>query len=79
MADFNSVVAHFDGEALPGRIAALEGGRGMMRLSLSGDTSALSEGREGVLEMHDGARFRVTVTERLEGENELRMKLLGRG
>lgn len=38
------------------------------------------EGDEGVLEMHDGARFRVMVTERLEGSaNEFRVKLLGRG
>lgn len=78
MAEFNTVVAHFGGEPLPGRLAALEGGRGMMRVSL-GDPSTLQEGQEGVLEMHDGARFRVTVVERLPETNEVRLKLLGRG
>lgn len=76
--DFNSVVAHFGSGAVPGRIEALEGGRGMMRVSLDGVTPDVGEGTECVLEMHDGARFRVTVTERLEGGNELRMKLLGK-
>ncbi|SMB79654.1 hypothetical protein [Deinococcus hopiensis] len=79
MAEYGTVVAHFGEAAFPGRLEALEGGRGMMRVSLSGDSSALTEGSEGVLEMHDGGRFRVTVTERLPGENELRMKLLGKG
>jgi len=79
MADFGTVVAHFGAESVPGRIVALEGGRGLMRVSLSGDTSSWQEGLEGVLEMHDGARFRVTVTGRLEEAGELRLKLLGHG
>lgn len=78
--DFNSVVAHFGAATLAGRIEALEGGRGVMRVSLDGDAAELTEGSECVLEMHDGARFRVTVTERLNGHtNELRVKLLGKG
>ncbi|WP_102126937.1 hypothetical protein [Deinococcus planocerae] len=79
--DFNTVVAHFGADPVPGRIEALEGGRGMMRVSLdlNGEAPPLSEGSECVLEMHDGARFRFTVTERLPGGgNELRMKLLGK-
>ena len=76
---FNTFVAHFAAAAVPGRIEALEGGRGMMRVSLEETAPEVGEGTECVLEMHDGARFRVTVTERLEGgTNELRMKLLGR-
>ncbi|GBF06365.1 hypothetical protein DAERI_080156 [Deinococcus aerius] len=77
--EFNSVVAHFGDAAIPGRIEALEGGRGFMRVSLTQPLPEAGEGTEGVLEMHDGARFRVTVTERLPGGNELRMKLVGRG
>lgn len=80
--EFNSVVAHFGGAAIPGRIAALEGGRGYLRVALDpwpGDHQP-GEGDEWVLEMHDGARFRVGVSERLPGNaNEFRVKLLGRG
>lgn len=73
------MVAHFGSGAVPGRIEALEGGRGMMRVSLEEAAPGVGEGSECVLEMHDGARFRVTVTERLPGVgNELRMKLLGK-
>lgn len=79
MREFNTVTAHFGSAAVPGRIEALEGGRGMMRVSLDEVTPGVGEGTECVLEMHDGARFRVTVTERLPGAgNELRMKLLGK-
>ena len=80
--EFNSVVAHFGGAAIPGRIAALEGGRGLMRVALEGapEDALPGEGAEGVLEMHDGARFRVDVTERLAGDPpEFRLRLLGRG
>ncbi|WP_019586204.1 hypothetical protein [Deinococcus apachensis] len=78
--EYNTVVAHFGAAAVPGRIEALEGGRGFMRVSLTEPLPEAGEGSEGVLEMHDGARFRVTVTERISGEgNELRMKLVGRG
>jgi len=84
--EFNSVVAHVGQAAIPGRIEALEGGRGMLRVLLESgadgpelSSSELGEGSEWVLEMHDGARFRVTVTERLEDPNQLRLKLLGRG
>jgi hypothetical protein len=77
--EFNSVVAHFGNEALTGRLQALEGGRGVMRIALerAGD-DALQEGQEGVLEMHDGARFRVSVQERLAEAGEWRVKLIGR-
>lgn len=80
--EFGSVVAHFGGVTIPGRIAALEGGRGLMRVVLEGaaQDALPAEGMDGVLEMHDGARFRVGVTERLGGEPpEFRLKLLGRG
>lgn len=79
--EYNSVVAHFGAHSVPGRIEALEGGRGMMRVSLEpeGEGALPAEGSEGVLEMHDGARFRVAVTERLEDHpNGFRLKLLGR-
>ncbi|THF84325.1 hypothetical protein E7T09_20115 [Deinococcus sp. KSM4-11] len=80
MREFNSVVAHFGAHALTGRLQALEGGRGVMRIAVdpaAGD-AALQEGREGVLEMHDGARFRVSVQERLAEAGEWRVKLMGR-
>ena len=76
------MVAHFGGAAIPGRIAALEGGRGLMRvaLDLPPGHQKPGEGDEWVLEMHDGARFRVGVTGKLGGEPpEFRLKLLGRG
>ncbi|WP_309569900.1 hypothetical protein [Deinococcus sp.] len=81
MREFNAVVAHFGGEALTGRLQALEGGRGVMRIALdpgAGDAAALQEGHEGVLELHDGARFRVSVQERLAEAGEWRVKLIGR-
>ncbi|MFC4638838.1 hypothetical protein [Deinococcus hohokamensis] len=79
MREFNQIVAHFAGEAVPGQLAALEGGRGVLRVSLAQPVSALEPGHEGVLEMHDGARFRVAVTEALDAQgHEFRMKLLGR-
>lgn len=76
------MVAHVGGAAIPGRIEALEGGRGYLRVSLDLPIPgpAPDEGQEWVLEMHDGARFRVGVSERLEGRaNAFRVKLLGRG
>lgn len=85
MPGFGSVTAHLGEAAYPGQIAALEGGGGFMRVALEGG-SALAAGDECELEMHDGARFRVTVIEALGGEDgatpgqqEYRMKLLGRG
>ena len=79
MRAFNSVMAFFGDVAVPGRIEALEGGRGLMRVSLDGTPPDIAEGTEAILEMHDGVRFRVTVTEALGGEtNELRLKLLAR-
>ncbi|GHF43766.1 hypothetical protein HNQ07_001938 [Deinococcus metalli] len=80
MREFNAVVAHFGGAALTGRLQALEGGRGLMRIALDpvGGDAALQEGAEGVLEMHDGARFRVSVQEKLADAGEWRVKLIGR-
>ncbi len=81
MAEFNTVIAYIDGASVPGRIAALEGGRGMMRvaLDLEGTGVLAAPGTELVLEMHDGARFRVAVTEQAgEDAGDLRMKLLGK-
>ncbi|GGK27155.1 hypothetical protein GCM10008955_21190 [Deinococcus malanensis] len=79
MKEFNTIMAFFGDLAVPGRIEALEGGRGLMRVSLDQTVPDLSEGSEAILEMHDGVRFRVAVTEALgEGTTELRMKLLAR-
>ncbi|MFC4426416.1 hypothetical protein [Deinococcus navajonensis] len=79
MREFNQIVAHFGGQAVPGQLAALEGGRGVLRVTLSEPAAGLSAGSECLLEMHDGAQFRVTVTETLGGEGtEFRMKLVGR-
>lgn len=81
-ADPNAVTAEWGGSSLPGRITALEGGRGLMRVALP-DSAALSPESTLVLEMHDGARFRVTVVETLgagpqPGQQEFRLKLAGK-
>lgn len=79
MREFNSVVAHVGGEARSGRIQALEGGRGVLRIVLdTAGSGGLREGGECVLEMHDGARFRVSVQEQLAGEGEWRVRLIGK-
>lgn len=79
MREFNSVMAFFGDVAVPGRIEALEGGRGLMRVSLDETVPDVGEGAEAILEMHDGVRFRVAVTEALgQGSNQLRLKLLAR-
>ncbi|GGO26644.1 hypothetical protein [Deinococcus humi] len=79
MREFNQIVAHFGDHAVPGELAALEGGRGMLRVTLTEAAPGLSAGSECLLEMHDGAHFRVTVTEALGDEGtEFRMKLVGR-
>ncbi|WP_424952909.1 hypothetical protein [Deinococcus sp.] len=79
--DPRRLTAHFPEHAWPGRIVALEGGRGQMRLYLEGGPPWPLVGAEGDLEMHDGARFGVVVTETLamrEGGAEFRMKLIDR-
>ena len=87
MSDPRSVTAHFGPARFPGRILALEGG-GYMRVRLEGAPHPWPEvGHQGEMEMHDGARFGVVVTERLgagpEGaqkeDTELRVKLVDRG
>ena len=85
MTDPRRVTAHFgagDGQNMPARLAALEGGGGYMRVLLDGPgAAALATGQEGELEMHDGARFTVVVTEVLPPEGEAaayRMKLLSK-
>lgn len=86
MTDPNSITAHFGPASFPGLIRALEGNGGFMRVFFDwagADFSPLA-GQEGTLEMHDGARFRVTVIEPLDlkaggHSGELRVKLLGRG
>lgn len=84
VTDPNRITAHFPFASLSGRIEALEGGGGFMRVSLELQDARqeLTAGTEAELEMHDGARFRVTVVEPLGAEErrgEYRMKLLGRG
>ncbi|WP_425145236.1 hypothetical protein [Deinococcus sp.] len=83
MADPRAVTAHVGASdhgpaaAYAGRIVALEGGGGLMRLRLDG--AALTAGQECELEMHDGARFGVMVLEVLpDAAHEYRMKLLGK-
>ncbi len=51
----------------------------MLRVTLTELATGLGAGSECLLEMHDGARFRVIVTEALGAEGtEFRMKLVGR-
>ncbi len=80
MRAFNSLVAHFGATAVSGQVEGLEGGRGLMRVSLNviGGHLAVEEGSECVLELHDGARFRVVMTERLSDAGEWRVRLLKR-
>lgn len=79
MREFNQIVAYFEASAVPGQLEALEGGRGLLRVTLAEPVPGLETGTECLLEMHDGARFRVSVTEALgPGNNEFRMKLVGR-
>ncbi len=82
LPDPNKVTAEFGGAQHDGRILALEGGGGFMRVEVQG-APALAAGDTVVLEMHDGARFRVTVIEPLEGGAQadaagFRMKLLAK-
>ena len=80
MTDPNRVTAEYGGATHDGRILALEGGGGLMRVALAGP-EALNPGDELVLQMHDGARFRVNVIEPLgpgsEGA-EFRLKLVSK-
>lgn len=80
MRAFNTLVAHFGATTLAGQVEALEGGRGLMRISLDrpDGSPAINAGDEGVLELHDGARFRVVVTEQLGSAGEWRVRLLRR-
>ena len=86
MTNPQQFTAHFGQTTVPGVIQALEGGRGFMRVHLNtnGTQVPLDEGTPCELEMHDGARFRMIITEHLgpAGEQdgqEVRMKLVGRG
>jgi hypothetical protein len=85
MPDPNAVTAYFGQASFPGQIVALEGQRGLIRARLHyvGTAFRPEPGGEGVLEMHDGSRFRVTILEQLSaddgsGSAEVRMRLLGR-
>ena len=84
MTDPRRFTAHFGPATFPGRILALEGGGGYMQVRLEGAPHPWPKaGHEGELEMHDGARFGVMVTEHLGAEEEenaeFRMKLVDRG
>ncbi|HWG86028.1 MAG TPA: hypothetical protein VNT60_11175 [Deinococcales bacterium] len=82
MPDPNAVTASFGDSTFPAQITKLEGQRGLMRVRLDhGGSYQPAEGAEGLLEMHDGSRFRVGVLELLDlGEHsgEVRVRLLGR-
>jgi predicted ATPase with chaperone activity len=76
LVDPNHFSAEFGTRQLTGQITALEGG-GVLKLRIgvqNGDP--LEAGQEGVLTMHDAARFRVVVTERLPTPLEYRVRLL---
>ncbi len=78
-ADPNAVRAEFGQVTTSGQIAALEGNGGFMRVNLG--AAQLESGQQGVLQMHDGARFGVVViepTSQSETEREYRLKLTGR-
>lgn len=85
MTDPRSVTAHFGPTIFPGRILALEGGGGYLRVLLEREAAHPwpEVGHQGELEMHDGARFGMAVTEHLgtheTGNAEFRMKLIDRG
>lgn len=84
MTDPRRATAHFGPARFPGHILALEGGGGYLRVLLEGAGHPWPEaGQEGELEMHDGARFGMVITEHLgapQGKNaEFRMKLVDRG
>ncbi|MFC4456210.1 hypothetical protein [Deinococcus sonorensis] len=81
-ADPNRFSAEFGGSPLSGRITALEGNGGYMRVQFNASGPAeIAVGEEGVLELHDGARFRVAVVEALPDQESgsYRVKLVGRG
>ena len=85
MTDPRSVTANFGPATFPGRILALEGGGGYLRVLLEGGGHQPwpEAGHQGELEMHDGARFGMVVVDVLgdsQGKDaEFRMKLLDRG
>ena len=89
MTDPRQIIAHFGPATLPGRILTLEGGGGYMRVRLEAGPHSWPEvGHQGELQMHDGARFAVVVTDGQgdesrgtprEGHAEFRMKLLDLG
>ncbi|WP_407571676.1 hypothetical protein [Deinococcus altitudinis] len=85
MTDPRRATAHFGPASFPGRILALEGGGGYLRVLLEGEGQEPwpEAGHQGELEMHDGARFGMVIVERLgdpqENDAEFRMKLLDRG
>ncbi|WP_407541994.1 hypothetical protein Q0M94_17090 (plasmid) [Deinococcus radiomollis] len=85
MTDPRRATAHFGQASFPGRILALEGGGGYLRVVLAGEGQHPypEAGQEGELEMHDGARFAMVIVEALgdsqEKDAEFRMKLVDRG
>ena len=85
MTDPRRATAHFGPATFPGRILALEGGGGYLRVLLEGEGQHPwpEAGHEGELEMHDGRRFGMVVVEALgdpQGTDaEFKMKLLDRG
>jgi len=85
MTDPRGVTAHFGPTMLAGHILALEGGGGYLRVLLKrAEPHPWPEaGHQGELEMHDGARFGMVVTEchdtAQEANAEFRMKLVDRG
>ncbi|ADV66084.1 hypothetical protein [Deinococcus maricopensis] len=83
MTNPQAFTAHFGDTAVPGEIQALEGRGGYMRVHLRAGSVPTAEGTPCELEMHDGARFRMVITEDLgdagPGARNVRLKLVGRG
>lgn len=76
--DPNRGDADFGGQRSTFQILALEG-RGVLRVQLStpAGPAELQAGEDGLLVMHDGARFRVRVSSVLQGPGAYRLTLTG--
>jgi hypothetical protein len=78
--DPNRFLAEFGFRQLIGRITALEGQGGLMRVTFEPPAepdTPLETGQQGVLQLHDGARFRVVVLQQLaDSATDYRVRLV---